>query len=60
MSSISNGWDFWSLNHTLIDENSELNVFRTLKFASKISNNYPNDLFGMTAHKTLESSWSAF
>ena len=31
-SSISRGLEFWSVNHTLICENSELKVFKNIKF----------------------------
>ena len=46
LSSISRGLDFWSVNHTSIYENSELKVFKNIKFLAEISNNWPNDLLG--------------
>ena len=57
LSSISNGLEFWSVNHTSIHDNSELKVFKNIKFLSEISNNWPNDLFRMKEWKTLESCW---
>ena len=39
LSSMSTGLKFSSANHTLIYENSELNVFKNIKFLGKISNN---------------------
>ena len=37
--------------------NSELNVFRRIKFVGPISNELPNGLFGTNVYKTLESCW---
>ena len=54
LSSISKGLEIWSVNHTSIYKNSESNVFKTIKFSSKISNNWPNDLLGTCVYKTLE------
>ena len=45
LSSISNGWLFWSVNHTSMAWNSELNVFKKIWFAGDISNRLPNGLF---------------
>ena len=57
LSSISNGWLFWSVNHTLMSENSELNVFKNIWFVGEISNKLPNGLFGTNVYKTFESCW---
>ena len=38
-SSISSSLLFWSVNHTLIYEDSECNVFGNTNFVGKISNN---------------------
>ena len=46
LSSISNGWLFWSVNHTLISSYSELNVFKNIWFVGEISNKLTNGLFG--------------
>ena len=46
LSSVSNGLEFWSVGHTSIYENSELKVFRNIKFLSEIFNDQPNDLLG--------------
>ena len=57
LSSISNGWLFWSVNHTLISSYSELNVFKKMWFAGEISNKLPKGLFGTNVNNTLESCW---
>ena len=57
LSSISSGLEFWSVNHTSIYENSELKVFKNIKFLGEISNNWSNDLLGTNVYKTLESCW---
>ena len=57
LSSICNGWLFWSVNHTSMVWNSELNVFKGIKFVGPISNKLPNGLFGTNACKPLESCW---
>ena len=57
LSSVSRGLEVWSVNHTSIYENSELKVFKNVKFLWEISNYWPNDLFGAIVYKTLESCW---
>ena len=60
LSSISNGWLFWSVNHTSMSWNSELNVFKIIWFVAEIPNKLPNCLFGTKVYleqKTLESCW---
>ena len=52
-SSISNGWLFWSENHTLMSWNSELNVFKKIWFFGEISNKLPNGLLGTNNTKLL-------
>ena len=39
LSSTSRGLEFWSVNHTSIYENSELNVFKNIKVLGDISSN---------------------
>ena len=39
--------------------NSELNVFKGIKFVGEISNKLPNGLFGTNVYKTLESCWQS-
>ena len=56
LSYISNGWLFWSVNHTSIVWNSELNVFKKIWFFGEISNKLRNGLLGTNIYKTLESS----
>ena len=55
LSSISNGLEFWSVNHTSIHENSELKVFKNINILGDISNDWPNDLLGTNLYNTLES-----
>ena len=57
LSSISSGLEFWSVNHTLIYQNSESKVFENITFLGEISHNWPNDLLGINVYKTLESCW---
>ena len=57
LSSVSNGWLFWSVNYTSMVWNSELNVFKGIKLVGVISIELPNGLFGTNAYKNLESSW---
>ena len=57
LSPISNGLEFWSVNHASIYENYKLNVFKNINFLGKISNNCPNDPSGTNVYKTLESCW---
>ena len=57
LSSISNGWLFWSVSHTSTAWNSELNVFKNVKFVGEIYSNRSNGLLGTNVYKTLESCW---
>ena len=57
LSSISSGFKFWSVSHTSIYENSASNVFKKIKFLGEISNNWPNELLGISVYKTFESCW---
>ena len=57
LSVISSGLKFWSVNHSSIHENSELKVLNNIKFFGEVSNNWPNDLLGTNAYKTLQSCW---
>ena len=43
LSSIASGWEFWSVNHTSIYGNSELQVFKNIKCFGEIFSNWPND-----------------
>ena len=54
LSSISSGFEFWSVNHTLIYENSDLNIFENIIFFRELSSNWPNELLGINVYKTLE------
>ena len=54
LSSISNGWLFWSVNQTSMSWISELNVFKKIWFAEEISNRLPNGLFGTNVYKALK------
>ena len=53
VSFISSSLKFWSVNHTSIKENSELNGFYKIKFFGEISNNGPNNLLGTNLCKTI-------
>ena len=46
LSSVSSGSLCWSVNNNSIYEKSKLNVFKNIKIAGEIFNNWPNDLFG--------------
>ena len=57
--SIARGLEFLSVNHTSIYENSELKVFKNIKYFGEISSNLPNGLLGTNVYKTLESCWES-
>ena len=57
LSSISNGSLFWSVNHTSLICNSELNALKKIWFVGEISSKLPNSLFGINVYKALESCW---
>ena len=57
LSPISRGLKFWSVNHTSLDEISELKDFKNINLFGEISSNWPNDLLGANVYKTLESCW---
>ena len=38
-------------------ENSELKLYRNIKFVDEISNNWPNNLLGANPYNALESCW---
>ena len=57
LSSTSSGLEFWSVNHTSVYENSELEVFKNINFFSEISSYWPDDLLGTNGCKTFESCW---
>ena len=54
---ISSGWKFWSVNHKSLYENSVSKDFKNITFFGEISNNWPNDLLGTNAYKTLDFCW---
>ena len=60
LSSTSSGREFWWVSNTSIYDNSELNVFKNIKFLCEIFSNWPNDLLGTKVYKTLESCWKSF
>ena len=57
LSSVSSSLEFWSVNYTSICENSELKVFKNVRFFGEISSNWPNDLLERNVYKTLKSCW---
>ena len=38
-------------------DNSEINVFKNIKFLGEISSNWPNSLLEINVYKTFESCW---
>ena len=54
LSSVSIRLEIRSVSYTSINENSELKVFKNMKFVGEISNNWLNDLFGTNVYATLE------
>ena len=58
LSSVPNGLEFGSVNHTSIYENSELNVIKNINVLDEISNNWPNKWF--IRNKCIEDSWIMF
>ena len=54
LSSVSVRLEIRSVSYTSINENSELKVFKNMKFVGEISNNWLNDLFGTNVYATLE------
>ena len=57
LSSISSGYQFWSVNDTLVYGNSESKVSKKIRFLAEILSNWSNDLFVTNVYKTLESCW---
>ena len=55
LSSISSGLAFWSVSHTSINENYELQVFE--KNLGETCNNWRNYLLGKNVCKNLEYCW---
>ena len=55
--SISRCLEFWSVNHTSIYENSELNDFKNIDILGKISINCPKKILGANVYKTFELCW---
>ena len=57
LSSISSGLELFSVNHSSIYENCELNVSQNITFLGQTAINWPNDLLGTNAYRTLKSCW---
>ena len=57
LSSICSGLEFWSANHTSIDENSEVKLFKNINFLGEMSDNWSNELFETNVYKTYEFCW---
>ena len=57
LSSISRELEFQSGNHNSTDENSQSNVFKNIKFSSKIPKNWRNNLLETNLYKTHEFCW---
>ena len=59
LSSISNGWLLWSVNHTSIAWNSELNIFKKTWFFWRNLWETINGIFEKDIYKTPESCWKS-
>ena len=59
LSSISSHLEICSANQTSNYKTSELKNFKNIKFSGEISNNWPKDLLGTNACRTLESCWES-
>ena len=57
LSSVFSGLELWSVNHSSIYENSELNVLKNIKFLEEISSKWPNNLLGIYVCTSYESCW---
>ena len=57
LSSISRDLVFWSVNHTSVNENFEINLLKDIKFVGKISVSFPNNWSVTNVCKTLKSCW---
>ena len=57
LSSVSSSLEIWSVNHASIYENSELYVFKNIKFLREISRNWPSNILETHVHKTVKSCW---
>ena len=51
LSSVSSSLEFWQVNHTSIQENFELKVFKNIKLFHKSYNDWPNNLFGANVYR---------
>ena len=54
LSSTCSGLQLWSVNHTLLDENFDLKVFKNIKFLGEIFDNWTKDLSGK---KSIQDFW---
>ena len=54
---ISSGLKSWFINHTSVYENSELKVFKNIKFVGSISHFWRSDLLGKNVFNALEPNW---
>ena len=59
-SSISSNLELWSVNHTLIYENSESKFFKNIKCLGEISNNWPSDLYTLLLHFVDSYYWQYY
>ena len=58
LSSVSRGLELRFVNDASIDENSQSNVFKNVKFLGEISNNGPNDF--LVSNRCIQHSWFLF
>ena len=55
--SIPSSLGFWSVHHTSIYENFELNVYKNIFVLGKVCSNWSNDLLGINVYNTFEPCW---
>ena len=49
--------EFCSVNFSSVYENSELKVFKNIKYLGEMSSNWPSNLLGTNVYETLECCW---
>ena len=57
LSSVSRGLGLWSENYTSMYENSQLIVFKNIRFLGEVSSNLRTDLLRINVYKTFGSCW---
>ena len=57
LSFVSRDLEFWSVNRISMYKSYELNIFKNIRFASDVFDNWLSDLLGTNVYKTLEYCW---